>query len=125
MARASCLPLRENEVATTGATRARVLSSGSVTPHTDFEGIAYILSKNEGGRHNPFYANYRPQFYFRTTDGTGVITLPEGTEMVMPGDTTDLTFFIPSTLTAIHGQGELHAVSHAAGNGATAVWTCE
>ena len=68
-----------------------VVKPGSVTPHTDFEGTAYILSKDEGGRHNPFYANYRPQFYFRTTDVTGVITLPEGTEMVMPGDTTDMT----------------------------------
>jgi len=60
---------------------------GSVTPHTEFKANAYILTKEEGGRHNPFYANYRPQFYFRTTDVTGVITLPEGTEMVMPGDT--------------------------------------
>ena len=68
-----------------------VVKPGSVTPHTDFEGTAYILSKDEGGRHNPFYANYRPQFYFRTTDVTGVITRPEGTEMVMPGDTTDMT----------------------------------
>jgi elongation factor Tu len=68
-----------------------VVKPGSVTPHTNFTGTAYILSKEEGGRHNPFYANYRPQFYFRTTDVTGVITLPEGTEMVMPGDTTDMT----------------------------------
>ncbi len=63
---------------------------GSVTPHTEFEGTAYILAKDEGGRHNPFYTNYRPQFYFRTTDVTGVISLPDGTEMVMPGDTTDM-----------------------------------
>ena len=68
-----------------------VVAPGSVTPHTDFEGTAYILSKEEGGRHNPFYTNYRPQFYFRTTDVTGVISLPSGTEMVMPGDTTDMT----------------------------------
>ena len=68
-----------------------VVKPGSVTPHTNFEANAYILSKDEGGRHNPFYANYRPQFYFRTTDVTGVITLPEGTEMVMPGDTTEMT----------------------------------
>jgi elongation factor Tu len=68
-----------------------VVKPGSVTPHTSFEANAYILSKDEGGRHNPFYANYRPQFYFRTTDVTGVITLPEGTEMVMPGDTTEMT----------------------------------
>ena len=54
--------------------------------HTDFEGSVYILSKDEGGRHTPFFNNYRPQFYFRTTDVTGVVTLPEGTEMVMPGD---------------------------------------
>jgi elongation factor Tu len=64
---------------------------GSITPHTNFDGNVYILSKDEGGRHNPFYANYRPQFYFRTTDVTGVITLPAGTEMVMPGDTTEMT----------------------------------
>ena len=63
---------------------------GSITPHTNFDGNVYILSKDEGGRHNPFYANYRPQFYFRTTDVTGVITLPAGTEMVMPGDTTGM-----------------------------------
>jgi elongation factor Tu len=59
---------------------------GSVTPHTDFVAEAYILTKEEGGRHTPFFGNYRPQFYFRTTDVTGVVTLPEGTEMVMPGD---------------------------------------
>jgi len=59
---------------------------GSVTPHTDFVAEAYILTKEEGGRHTPFFGNYRPQFYFRTTDVTGIVTLPEGTEMVMPGD---------------------------------------
>ena len=59
---------------------------GSVTPHTDFTAEVYILTKEEGGRHTPFFGNYRPQFYFRTTDVTGVVTLPEGTEMVMPGD---------------------------------------
>ena len=63
---------------------------GSITPHTNFDANVYILSKDEGGRHNPFYSNYRPQFYFRTTDVTGVITLPAGTEMVMPGDTTEM-----------------------------------
>ncbi|PCN48488.1 elongation factor Tu [Curtobacterium sp. 'Ferrero'] len=68
-----------------------VVKPGSVTPHTNFTANAYILTKDEGGRHNPFYANYRPQFYFRTTDVTGVITLPEGTEMVMPGDTVSMT----------------------------------
>ena len=64
---------------------------GSITPHTEFDGQVYILKKEEGGRHNPFFSNYRPQFYFRTTDVTGVITLPEGTDMVMPGDTTEIS----------------------------------
>ena len=68
-----------------------IVKPGSITPHTNFEGQVYILAKDEGGRHNPFYSNYRPQFYFRTTDVTGVITLPEGTEMVMPGDNTDMS----------------------------------
>ncbi|MFV0458035.1 MAG: elongation factor Tu [Actinomycetales bacterium] len=68
-----------------------VAKPGTITPHTDFEGQVYILTKEEGGRHNPFYSNYRPQFYFRTTDVTGVITLPEGVEMVMPGDNTEMT----------------------------------
>ena len=63
---------------------------GSVTPHTEFDANVYILSKDEGGRHTPFFDNYRPQFYFRTTDVTGVVTLPEGTEMVMPGDNTEM-----------------------------------
>jgi elongation factor Tu len=67
-----------------------VVKPGSVTPHTNFEGTAYILSKEEGGRHTPFYDNYRPQFYFRTTDVTGVVHLPDGTEMVMPGDETEM-----------------------------------
>jgi elongation factor Tu len=67
--------------------RGQVLAApGSITPHTKFEAEAYILTKEEGGRHTPFFTNYRPQFYFRTTDVTGVVTLPEGTEMVMPGD---------------------------------------
>jgi elongation factor Tu len=65
-----------------------VIKPGTNTPHTEFEATVYILSKEEGGRHTPFFQNYRPQFYFRTTDVTGVVTLPEGTEMVMPGDTT-------------------------------------
>ena len=68
-----------------------IIKPGSVTPHTEFEAQAYILSKDEGGRHTPFFNNYRPQFYFRTTDVTGVVTLPEGTEMVMPGDNTEMT----------------------------------
>ncbi len=63
----------------------------SITPHTEFEAQVYILSKDEGGRHTPFFNNYRPQFYFRTTDVTGVVDLPEGTEMVMPGDNTEMT----------------------------------
>jgi elongation factor Tu len=67
--------------------RGQVLAKpGSITPHTNFEAEAYILTKEEGGRHTPFFTNYRPQFYFRTTDVTGVVTLPDGTEMVMPGD---------------------------------------
>ena len=68
-----------------------VCKPASITPHTNFDANVYILAKDEGGRHNPFYSNYRPQFYFRTTDVTGVITLPDGTEMVMPGDTTEMT----------------------------------
>jgi elongation factor Tu len=67
-----------------------VCKPGSITPHTEFEAQSYILSKDEGGRHTPFYNNYRPQFYFRTTDVTGVVSLPEGTEMVMPGDNTEM-----------------------------------
>ena len=72
--------------------RGQVLAApGSVTPHTEFECECYILTKEEGGRHTPFFNNYRPQFYFRTTDITGAVELPEGTEMVMPGDTVELT----------------------------------
>jgi elongation factor Tu len=74
-----------------------VCKPGSVKPHTRFKAEAYILTKEEGGRHTPFFTNYRPQFYFRTTDVTGVCTLPEGTEMVMPGDnvTMDVTLIVP------------------------------
>ncbi len=64
---------------------------GTITPHTNFEAAVYVLTKEEGGRHKPFFANYRPQYYFRTTDVTGTIELPAGTEMVMPGDNTDMT----------------------------------
>ena len=72
--------------------RGQVLCApGSITPHTDFEGQVYILTKDEGGRHKPFFNNYRPQFFFRTTDVTGTIQLPEGTEMVMPGDNVEMT----------------------------------
>jgi elongation factor Tu len=67
-----------------------IVKPGSSTPHTQYEAQVYILSKDEGGRHTPFFNNYRPQFYFRTTDVTGVVTLPEGTEMVMPGDNTEM-----------------------------------
>jgi elongation factor Tu len=72
--------------------RGQVLAKpGSITPHTKFEAEAYVLTKEEGGRHTPFFNGYRPQFYFRTTDVTGVATLPEGTEMVMPGDNIKLS----------------------------------
>ena len=72
--------------------RGQVLAKpGSITPHTEFDAEVYVLSKDEGGRHTPFFKGYRPQFYFRTTDVTGVVTLPEGTEMVMPGDNTDIS----------------------------------
>jgi len=72
--------------------RGQVLAApGSITPHTNFTAQVYILTKEEGGRHTPFFANYRPQFYFRTTDITGMVNLPEGTEMVMPGDNTEMT----------------------------------
>lgn len=82
-----------------------VVEPGSITPHTEFEANVYILSKDEGGRHNPFYSNYRPQFYFRTTDVTGVITLPEGTEMVMPGDNTEMTVTLIQPIAMEEGLG--------------------
>jgi elongation factor Tu len=68
-----------------------VAKPGSITPHTEFEAEAYILAKEEGGRHTPFFAGYRPQFYIRTTDVTGNVTLPQGVEMIMPGDNTKMT----------------------------------
>jgi elongation factor Tu len=72
--------------------RGQVLAKpGSITPHSNFEGQVYILTKDEGGRHTPFFKGYRPQFYFRTTDVTGAVTLPEGVEMVMPGDNVKMT----------------------------------
>jgi len=75
-----------------GVERGQVLAKpGSIKPHRKFKAEAYILTKEEGGRHTPFFNNYRPQFYFRTTDVTGVVTLPEGTEMVMPGDNVAMT----------------------------------
>jgi elongation factor Tu len=82
-----------------------VVKPGSITPHTEFDGTAYILSKEEGGRHNPFFTNYRPQFYFRTTDVTGVIELPAGTEMVMPGDTTDMAVTLIQPIAMEEGLG--------------------
>ena len=82
-----------------------VVKPGSITPHTVFDGQVYILGKDEGGRHNPFYSNYRPQFYFRTTDVTGVITLPEGTEMVMPGDNTEIHVTLIQPIAMEEGLG--------------------
>ncbi len=82
-----------------------VVKPGSITPHTNFEARVYILAKDEGGRHNPFYSNYRPQFYFRTTDVTGVITLPEGTEMVMPGDNTEMSVELIQPIAMEEGLG--------------------
>jgi len=82
----------------TDLTRGMVLCKpGSITPHTKFKAEVYVLSKDEGGRHTPFFGNYRPQFFFRTTDVTGVIKLPEGVEMVMPGDnaTIDVELIMP------------------------------
>ena len=81
-----------------GVERGQILCKpGSVKPHKKFKAEAYILTKEEGGRHTPFFTNYRPQFYFRTTDVTGIVTLPEGTEMVMPGDnvTVDVELIVP------------------------------
>ena len=81
-----------------GVERGQILCKpGSVKPHKKFEAEAYILTKEEGGRHTPFFTNYRPQFYFRTTDVTGVVTLPAGTEMVMPGDNIamEVTLIVP------------------------------
>src|SRR6202163_817185 len=84
--------------------RGQVLAKpGSITPHTNFEAQVYILTKEEGGRHKPFFNNYRPQFYFRTTDVTGSITLPEGTEMVMPGDNTQMTVELGKSIAMTEG----------------------
>ena len=79
--------------------RGQVLAKpGSITPHTEFESQIYVLTKEEGGRHTPFFAGYKPQFYFRTTDVTGDVALPEGTEMVMPGDTVNLKIKLMSPI---------------------------
>ena len=84
--------------------RGQVLAKpGTITPHTKFEGEIYVLSKEEGGRHTPFFNGYRPQFYFRTTDVTGVVNLPEGTEMVMPGDNVRITVELISPIAMEEG----------------------
>jgi elongation factor Tu len=84
--------------------RGQVLAKpGSITPHTNFEANVYVLTKEEGGRHKPFFNNYRPQFYFRTTDVTGSISLPEGTEMVMPGDNTEMTVELQKPIAMVEG----------------------
>ena len=84
--------------------RGQVLAKpGSITPHTKFSAEVYVLSKEEGGRHTPFFSNYRPQFFFRTTDVTGVIELPEGTEMVMPGDNTEMTVSLIAPIAVVDG----------------------
>ncbi len=84
--------------------RGQVLAKpGSITPHTEFEAQVYVLTKDEGGRHNPFFAGYQPQFYFRTTDVTGQVGLPEGTEMVMPGDNTEMTVVLGSPIAMDEG----------------------
>ncbi len=81
-----------------------VIKPGTMTPHTEFEAQVYILSKDEGGRHTPFYDNYRPQFYFRTTDVTSVVKLPEGTDMVMPGDNTEMSVTLIQPIAMDDGQ---------------------
>ena len=84
--------------------RGQVLAApGSITPHTDFEAEVYILSKDEGGRHTPFFKGYRPQFYFRTTDVTGSVELPEGVEMVMPGDNVKMVVSLISPIAMDEG----------------------
>ena len=89
--------------------RGQVLAKpGSITPHTDFEGQIYVLTKEEGGRHTPFFSGYKPQFYFRTTDVTGEVTLPEGTEMVMPGD--NITFVVTLGKTIACEEGSKFAI---------------
>jgi elongation factor Tu len=84
--------------------RGQVLAKpGSITPHTDFEAQVYVLTKEEGGRHKPFFSNYSPQFYFRTTDVTGTVSLPEGTEMCMPGDNTAMTVVLQKPIAMEEG----------------------
>jgi elongation factor Tu len=80
-----------------------VAKPGSITPHTEFEAQVYVLTKEEGGRHNPFFDGYRPQFYFRTTDVTGSVSLPSGTEMVMPGDNTEMSVVLGKSIAMDEG----------------------
>lgn len=95
-----------------------VAKPGTITPHTQFEAQVYVLKKEEGGRHNPFFSNYRPQFYFRTTDVTGVITLPEGTEMVMPGDNTEMSVELIQPIAMEEGLGfAIREGGHTVGSG--------
>jgi elongation factor Tu len=77
---------------------------GSITPHTNYKAEVYVLSKEEGGRHTPFFTNYRPQFYFRTTDVTGTVTLPQGVEMVMPGDNVSVEVKVIAPVAMERGQ---------------------
>ena len=95
-----------------------VAKPGTITPHTQFEAQVYVLKKEEGGRRNPFFSNYRPQFYFRTTDVTGIITLPEGTEMVMPGDNTEMTVELIQPIAMEEGLGfAIREGGHTVGSG--------
>jgi elongation factor Tu len=88
----------------TSVQRGQVLAKpGSITPHTTFEAEVYVLTKAEGGRHKPFFSNYRPQFYFRTTDVTGSISLPDGTEMCMPGDNTTMNVELIAPIAMVEG----------------------
>jgi elongation factor Tu len=90
--------------------RGQVLAKpGSVTPHSEFKAQVYVLTKEEGGRHTPFVSNYRPQFYFRTTDVTGVINLPEGVEMCMPGDNVVMDVKLLAPIAIEHGNKVLHS----------------
>ncbi len=106
-------------VARTEIVRGQVLAKpGSVTPHTKFKGQVYVLTKEEGGRHTPFASNYRPQFYFRTTDVTGVITLPEGTDMVMPGDNVEINVELIAPIALENGtKFSIREGGHTVGSG--------
>ncbi|MDD7281321.1 MAG: EF-Tu/IF-2/RF-3 family GTPase, partial [Erysipelotrichaceae bacterium] len=99
--------------------RGQVLAKpGSVTPHTKFKGQVYVLTKEEGGRHTPFASNYRPQFYFRTTDVTGVITLPEGTDIVMPGDNVEINVELIAPIALENGtKFSIREGGHTVGSG--------